>query len=336
MNSRERIKKILARKGADRCGLWLGIPKEETLEIYLKALELKDRDDLCDYLGEDCRWLYPDWVSYKHPNTSVIWNTHQGEDPAVCSPGVLANCTSVKELETFDWPETKYLDFTETIDAMDKYQDSGIFSGMWGSFFQIVSYFVGMENHFVMMHTHPEVVEALTEKIVNFYLEANELYFKQAGDKFDIFFFGNDFGTQLDLLISPKDYDKFILPGLKRLVEQAKRYDKYVLMHSCGAIDKIIPSLIDIGIDAIHPLQAKAKDMDAKSLAEKYSNDLAFVGGTDIQDLLVNATPDQVKEEVRRVKDILGPNYIVSPSHEAILPNVPLGNILAMAEVAKE
>ena len=51
---------------------------------------------------------------------------------------------------------------------------------------------------------------------------------------------------------------------------------------------------------------------------------------------LVNAAPYQVKYEIRRVKDILGPNYIVSPSHEAVLPNVPLDNILAMAEAAKE
>ena len=336
MNSREKIESILAHKNTDRAGFWLGNPTEETLEIYLKALEFKNKNDLFEYLGDDCRWLPIDWVSYKHPDTKVIWNTHRGEDPLVCSPGVFANCTSVKELEAFDWPETRYLDFSETIESMEKYSHLAVFSGMWCSFFQMVSYFLGMENHFIMMHTHPEVVEALTDRIVNFYLEANELYFRQTGDKFDICFLGNDFGTQLDLLISPEDYNKFVLPSLKKLVEQAKCYGKYVLMHSCGAVDKIIPSLIDIGVDAIHPIQAKARDMDAESLAVKYSKDLAFVGGIDMQDILVNATPDQVKDEVRRVKEILGPNYIISPSHEAVLPNVPLGNVQAMAEVAKE
>ena len=75
--------------------------------------------------------------------------------------------------------------------------------------------------------------------------------------------------------------------------------------------------------------------MDAASLAQ-YKNDLAFVGGIDAQTFFVNATPEQIKEEVKRVRDILGPNIVVSPSHEEILPNVPAENILAMASAARE
>ena len=94
--------------------------------------------------------------------------------------------------------------------------------------------------------------------------------------------------------------------------------------------------LIDAGVDALHPLQAKARDMDAASLSREYRSYLAFVGGIDTQDLLVNMKPHEIKDEVRRVKELLGPNYIVSPSHEAILPNIPLENVIAMAEAAKE
>jgi uroporphyrinogen decarboxylase len=94
--------------------------------------------------------------------------------------------------------------------------------------------------------------------------------------------------------------------------------------------------LIDAGVDALHPLQAKAKDMDAETLAEDFGGEIAFLGGIDTQDLLVNASPAGVRREVERVKELLGPSLVVSPSHEALLPNVPPENALAMAQAARE
>jgi uroporphyrinogen decarboxylase len=147
---------------------------------------------------------------------------------------------------------------------------------------------------------------------------------------------GNDFGSQLDMLVSPELFKKFILPGFKKNVELAKKYGKKVMLHSCGSIHRIIPLLIDIGVDALHPLQARAAGMDAVSLAKQFKGKIAFVGGVDTQDLLVNATPAKVKDEVRRLKDIFGANFVISPSHEAVLPNIPIANIEAMVLAALE
>ncbi len=74
--------------------------------------------------------------------------------------------------------------------------------------------------------------------------------------------------------------------------------------------------------------------MSAESLARDFGGRISFLGGIDTQDLLVNGTPADVRADVRRVKALLGPCLIVSPSHEAILPNVPPENVLAMAEEA--
>jgi uroporphyrinogen decarboxylase len=76
--------------------------------------------------------------------------------------------------------------------------------------------------------------------------------------------------------------------------------------------------------------------MDAEILARDFKGRIAFMGGVDTQDLLVNASPEAVKAETHRVMALLEPRLIVSPSHEAILPNVPPGNIRAMAEAALE
>ena len=107
------------------------------------------------------------------------------------------------------------------------------------------------------------------------------------------------------------------------------------MVHSCGAIGRIIPDLLELGIDALHPLQAQASGMDAKSLSQ-YKGKLLFVGGVDTQQLLTNAAPDAVKEEVMRLYENFGDFWIASPSQEGVLPNIPLENILAIREATEQ
>jgi uroporphyrinogen decarboxylase len=104
-----------------------------------------------------------------------------------------------------------------------------------------------------------------------------------------------------------------------------------VVLHSCGSIDRVIPRLIDAGVEVLHPIQAMAKDMDAESLAQKYKGKIVFMGGVDTQRLLPFGSEDDIRKEVRRLKGLFGPNFIVSPSHESILPDVPPENIAVLA-----
>ncbi|MFW6007608.1 MAG: uroporphyrinogen decarboxylase family protein [Halanaerobiales bacterium] len=337
MTSKEKINKIF-NLSANKSGFWTGNPKEETVELYLDKLNLKTREELYTCLNDDCRWIRPESENaYKHPEgkpmfdpTGGVEKTHHGQD------GYFADCKSLKEVENYPWPDPDYLDFSEVLSKIDQFPDKAIFTGLWSPFFHLVSDFFGMENYFVKMYTDPEIVKAVTDHIVDFYVEANRRFFEELGDKAEIFFFGNDFGTQQDLLISPDNFKEFVLPGFQKLINVAKDYDKKVLLHSCGSIYKVIPFLIDAGIDGLHPLQAQARNMEAEKLAREFKKDIAFVGGVDTQDLLVNATPEEIKEEVYRLREVFGANFIVSPSHEALLPNVPLENTLAMAEAAKE
>ena len=220
--------------------------------------------------------------------------------------------------------------------ALDRAEKDGlgVLSGLWSCFFHIAADFFGMDNYFVKMYTDPEVVDAVTERIVQFYLDANEIWLGQVADRIDAIFFGNDFGSQQDLLVSPALFERFVMPYFVRFTEQAKRFGLKVVLHSCGAINRAIPYLIDAGVDALHPIQALARDMDAEGLARRYNGKIVFIGGVDTQRLLPFGTPQQVRDEVHRLRDLFGPNYIVSPSHEALLPNVSAQNLEAMAEAA--
>lgn len=334
MNSRERIRAIIAREPADRCGLWLGNPHSETWPLFHAYFGTSTEEALRQQLHDDFRWIHAG-SAYKHPEGKPIFNMQRkGECHGEAGP--FAECNDVRQVEDFEWPNPNYLDFGDVLKQLANTGDFYRASGFWCPFFHEVADFFGMENYFVKMYTHPKIVHAVTRHVVDFYLEANRRFFVQAGSLVDAFFFGNDFGTQLDLLVSPDAFNEFIFPYFRQLTDLGHRHGLQVILHSCGAIHKVIPSLINLGVDALHPLQALAVNMDAGTLARDFRGRIAFIGGIDTQHLLIHATPEAVKAEVRRVKNLLGPCFVVSPSHEAILPNVPPENVRAMAEAALE
>jgi uroporphyrinogen decarboxylase len=337
MDSRTKCRTIFDRKGDGTGAMWTGHPNEATIPIHAAAFGIEPtREAIFSYLQDDCRWVMGD-LYYRHPENMPMFDTGWGVGgrSTLSAGGSFANAEVPSDLDDYPWPEVRHIDFQAAYDEISRYPDKMIFTGMWCPFFHIIADFFGMENYFILMHENPLIVDALTERIVDFYAEANEVFFSGLGDRAETMFFGNDFGTQLDLFLSPELFRRFVLPSFKRLVAVGKKHGKKVMLHSCGSIYRVIPDLIEAGVDVIHPIQAGACGMAAVDLAH-YKNDLAFVGGIDAQTFFVNATPAQIKDEVRRVRSILGPNLIVSPSHEEILPNVPAANLLAMAEAARE
>ena len=334
MNSRERIRSIVAGRPADRCGLWLGNPHPETWILLHKYFGTSTEEELRQKLHDDFRWIAP-WESYKHPEGKPMFDM-QRKGPELSAGGVFAECEEVQEVLDFEWPDPDYLDFSEVLEQLRNAGDVYRAGGFWCPFFHHVADFFGMENYFIKMYTHPEVVHAVTRSVIDFYLEANARFFVATDGLVDAFFFGNDFGTQLDLLISPDSFREFVIPYFRQLTDLGHKHDMQVILHSCGAIKRVIPDIINLGVDALHPLQAKAANMNAESLASDFKSKVAFIGGVDTQDLLVNGTPEDIRVDVRRIKEALGPCLIISPSHEALLPNVPPANLEAMAEAAIE
>jgi uroporphyrinogen decarboxylase len=337
MNHRERIKTIISGQAADRCGFWMGNPHTDSWPKLHGYFGTRTKEELQLKLNDDFRWIAPhDYEStYRHPRGRAMFDlqmtkTEHGQ------PGPFANCEDPREVEDYEWPSLDYLNFDKTVADLRSAGDVYRASGMWTCFYHNVMDYFGMENYMMKMYTHPKVVEAVTDRVCQFYYDANERLYALAGDSIDAYFFGNDFGTQLDLICGPRQFDQFILPWFRRFTEQGHAHGYQVILHSCGSIFRVIDRLIDAGVDCLHPLQAKARNMDAETLARHFKGRIAFLGGIDTQDILIHATPEEIKTEVRRVCGLLGPGLIVSPSHEAILPDVPPENVEAMAEAATE
>jgi len=337
MTSRERIKAIIAGEPADRCGFWLGNPLPETWPALHRYFGTATEEELRAQLRDDFRWLSPQWYPdvYRHPDGLNMFEESMRKTMHGAA-GPFADCTDPADVERHEWPNPDYLHFDAFLDSLRHVGPYYRASGLWTCFYHNVMDLFGMDNYMVKMYEAPEVVHAVTDKVCAFYYEANRRLFERAGDLIDGFFFGNDFGTQLDLICGPAQFDQFILPWFRKFTELAHAYGYQVILHSCGAIHRVIDRLIDAGVDCLHPLQALAQHMDADTLARDFKGRIAFLGAIDTQQLLDHGTPEEVTADVRRVKALLGPRLIVSPSHEAILPNVPPENVAALAAAALE
>lgn len=336
MNARTRVNEIFSHGNSAGSAMWTGHPSDGFVPIFAQKYQIApEREAIFNYLNDDCRWIAAD-DGYHHPEGLPALDPAYGTvRNSLSAPGCFAEAETIAEIEAYPWPDPAYCDFAEIYAEIDKHSDKMVMTGMWSPFFHNVSDFFGMENYFIKMYEDPEIVEAVTERVVDYYVAANEKFFAGLGDRADVMFFGNDFGTQRDLFISPENFRRFVLPSFKRLIAVGKKYNKKIMLHSCGSIYRIIPDLIEAGVDILHPIQAQAAGMSAMEL-KQYKNDLAFVGGIDAQSFFVNATPQQIKDEVHRVRDILGSSIVISPSHEEILPNVPPENVVAMAEAARD
>ena len=327
MNKYDLFKNIMERKST-HCGFWHGNPHWESHKRLYEYFGVKNDFELGLKLGDTFLWASCGGCDFSdlYKNTGIPHLSKLTDD-------------DVELVDKLNWQNAENCcDFShfENTKNMAKEHEIPIVGGAWAPFYHNVADLFGMENYFVKMHTDPNLVIAVTEKVVNLYLDMNTILFDKYAPDINASFFGNDFGTQLDLMISPDMFRKFVMPYQKKIAEQAKKYNLYAMLHSCGSVVKAIPDMIDAKIDGLHPIQALAVGMDAENLAAKFRDKIVFIGGVDTQVLLREGTAKQIKDDVRRLKKLFGNNFIVSPSHEAVMPDVPPENIAAMSEATWE
>ena len=167
---------------------------------------------------------------------------------------IIIDPTDLKIVEEFDWPDPrKYMDSSECKTAVTSVpQEYAIMGVLWSAHFQDALAAFGMEKSLMAMLLNPKMFQAVIDRITDFYLVANEIFLKATEGLIDCVLIGNDFGGQKGLLVNPQLIRKFVLPGTKKLIDQAKEYNVKVIHHSCGSIYPLIPDLIK-GRSRCHP-----------------------------------------------------------------------------------
>jgi uroporphyrinogen decarboxylase len=275
------------------------------------------------------------------------WKSGQTEiEPGVWFPGVhpLAQATTVEEIEEFPWPDMndpyRVALVREQARQLSDHNQFAILATPWLMFpFERAFSMQGMDKFLLNLAMHPEFAQALLRKITDLCLVHLGHFLNECGQYIDIIKIGDDLGTQERLLISPRMYRQMLKPLHAEIIQTIRQRTKAkVFFHSDGDIFDLIEDFIEIGVDILNPVQTSAGKMsDLAALKASYQGRMVFCGAIDTQKVLPFGTPEEVRQEVRRVINLLGRDggYMLASVH-TIMNEVTTENILAMVDAVEE
>ncbi len=333
----------------DNLKRYLGIEKETKFMMENFQIVFID-EEVLQILGIDTRGIHPRPVFFKNMVDERTYFNEFGIKYHMPEDGLYYDMVehplagkSIEELQDYEWPDpAKTMDLSgvrekaKNLKESNEYLlvgdmiDTGIFEPCW--------YLRGFENFLVDLLTDVDFVTTLLEGMYTYQLKKYSLFLQEVGEFLDVVFVGDDLATAESVIMSPKTYREIIKPyhkeyfkNLKKMTPQAQ-----LLYHSCGSIFSFIPDLIEVGVDILNPVQVSAQNMDTKVLKEKFGGELSFWGAIDTTQVLPQGAKEEVREEVRKRIDDLGPEGYVLTSVHDIQPDVPPENIMTMFEEAKE
>ncbi len=341
MTSKQRVLLAFANQEPDRVPLWYGASAELTRRLCTQTGS-RNEEQLLQRLHIDFRrvrqeYIGPELSQYHDGRSTSFWGVVRGGleyGQPLTHP--LAGVERVEDVYKHAWPEPEWFSSQHCRQQCERWAEYAIIGGPWVVVWTDATELMGMPEYLAKMVTHPEVIHALNSRIADFYWHLSVDFFDNCGDLLDIFFFGDDFGTQEALFVSPQMWRTFFKPIVKRFSDLGHDYGMQTMFHSCGSIWSIVPDLIDIGVDALNPVQARAAGMDLAVLKREYGSKIAFHGAIDHQQVLPFGTATDVRHEVRRVIDIMAPGggYCLAASHDLMLKEFPPENVIAMYEEA--
>jgi uroporphyrinogen decarboxylase len=251
----------------------------------------------------------------------------------------LAEAETIKDLEDFPWPNPDWFDY----DALTKQCELSAESERaievgYTAVFWYHNMLRGLETSLMDPMLKPEFTTYLLQRISNFFNEYHHRCFEAAGDFIDITQVTDDWGAQNGLLTSPQVFKEFYRAHIQSAIDLAKSFNIAVFHHDDGDMRPLLPTLTEMGIDILNPLQWRCGDWDLAALKAEFGDRICFHGGVDNQQTLPFGTPDEVRGEVKCLIETLASNqtgYILAPCHN-IQTNTPVENILAMYEAAHE
>jgi uroporphyrinogen decarboxylase len=251
----------------------------------------------------------------------------------------LASAESLDDLKVHPFPdpvdEGRFAPLRRQAEAARAKGKAVALAGPCAGIAEVYSWMRGYEEYYIDLAHHKDWVGYMLDRLVAFKSAYWERALGEIGDLVDIVIEADDLAGQHAPLLSPRTYREVIQPRHKRLFSFIKAQAPVkVFYHSCGAVRRLIPDLIEAGIDILNPVQISAADMDLAGLKREFGRDLVFWGGgVDTQGVLGTATPAEIKDHVWQNIEALAPGggFIFAAVHD-IQANVPPENIVAMWE----
>jgi uroporphyrinogen decarboxylase len=373
MTHRERVLSALAHRAPDRVPIdlgatfstsinvgayaalraWLGLAPEPSPAFLLaRAGTIIPGEDVVSHFDLDARPMVmgaPDrtpgsnlseetyvdeWgVTWTKPDRGHFINTD--------GPFCRLDTPTEKDLEGFAWPDpddpSRYRGLRERAKFFHDTTDQAVVLNLWVGLVHVAEFVRGFSQWLEDLLVNPAFAEALMDRIMDFWVRGTERALTEAGEFIDVVAIVEDLGMQQGPLLRPEVYRRMIKPRHRRMMGAVKKHGKRLFLHSCGAVTAFIPDFIEMGVDALNPVQVSAHGMDTKRLKREFGRDISFWGAVDTGHVLPHGTPADVREEVKRRIDDLAADggYILAAVHN-IQADVPPQNVAAMYEAALE
>lgn len=375
MNSRERLEITLNHKEPDKVPIDLGgivtgitTGANESLKSYLgiqsddpvvdRVQQLANPGNaILERLDVDTRYIYlqasRDWQDIELPDDTyqdefgvirkaaynpdgwLLYYDHAGHP--------LGDAETVADLAKFKWPDphdaARYEGIEEAARKMSEETEYAIMANVIASIFEFSWYLRGYMRFFEDVILNPEMISALLEMMGEYQRALMGEVLDRIGPYLSVVMTGSDLGTQRAPVMSPEAYKKLVWPEYKKLWDLIKnKTGAKIFYHSCGSLYPMIPYLIEGGVDILHPIQPLAAEMgDRERLKNEFGKQLTFWGGFDQQHVLPHGTPEEVREETKRLLDAFMPGggFVFAAGHN-IQIDVPPENVIALFDTVRE
>jgi len=296
----------------------------EMFDIDTRTVSLPKSSEIPPYLED--KW----GVSYKYSKETAAYIAYRGPFQAKKRP-------TCRDLEEYDWPNPSDLaqiseELKEKARKLHEESDYAVMLPLPLGVVHMCQFLRGYCEWLQDLIINSEFAEELMDRVAAIWIGTTRRMLDALGSYIDIVTTGDDLGTQDSTLVSPNMYRKLIKSRHKKMMDAVKAESNVkILCHSCGSVYPFIEDFIELGIDALNPVQVSAKDMDPVKLKAKAGNKLAFWGAIDTQHVLPYGTTKDVRNEVKRMIAQLGPGggYVLAPVH-TVQYGVPPENIAAM------
>jgi uroporphyrinogen decarboxylase len=345
MNHRERILAVLRHQPVDRLptDIWA------TSEVWCKlraALGVSSNLEVYDCLDIDgIMGIAPPYIGPHRPTIDGIWYDEWGMgyraqqyDGGTYHEQVvfpLQQAQSVADVAGFDWPSPDWYDYDSLADLAAQYPGRSVQVG-YTAIFYWHNRLRGLEQSLIDPLQNPDLTRYLIARLSDFFQEYHTRCYQATRGLVDSTQVTDDFGAQSGLIISPRLFDSFYRQPMQRAIDLAHAYELFVFHHDDGDCRKLLPRLVEMGIDLLNPIQWRCGGWDLPALKTEYGARLCFHSAVDNQQTLPFGSPDDVRREVRMLIETLGSDrtgFIVGPCHN-LQPVSPVQNILALYEEA--
>ena len=345
MNSRERMLAAMSRQSIDRIptDIWATPEVWEKLRAYFGDEASARKELRVDGMGSlDAEYVGPALPAVKKDETINFWGmrtrrmAHVGGsyDEQYFYP--LAFAKSIKDLEKYRWPRADWFDFSGMKKkAQEIHETQVVMCGYMAPFF-FHNLLRGLEQSLIDPLEDPEFTYALVGKISDFFYEYHRRMFEACDGLVDVAQVTDDLGTQKGPMISLDLYRKFYAPQHKRFIDLCHEFRIKAFHHDDGSNRIFLPTLVDMGIDILNPIQWTCPGMDMVELKRDFGRQICFHGAVENQRILPFGSPEDVRAEVRHCIDSLASDltgYILAPCHN-LQVNTPIENIIAMYDEA--